>query len=136
MDRPRAEAPVPVLERRRTGGLRPRYRRGGGGAAIPDPQLCLGFESVLATGRDRALIPHDDDLDVIVGFEPDAARTLADGLRLIEEHLRPLGFEVTGPFVAQRHVRRPGRKRVEVFVGIFEGEAISWYPGARGATHR
>ena len=96
------------------------------------PDVCLGFGSVLAVVRDRALIPHDDDLDVIVGFEPEAAATLADGLRVIEEHLRPLGFEVTGPFVAHRHVRRPGRKRVDVFVGIFEGESISWYPGARG----
>ena len=100
------------------------------------PDVCLGFGSVLATVRDRALIPHDDDLDVIVGFEPEAAPTLADGLRLVEEHLRPLGFEVTGPFVAHRHVRRQGRKRVDVFVGIFEDESISWYPGARGGLTR
>lgn len=100
------------------------------------PDVCFGFGSVLATVRDKALIPHDDDLDVIVGFEPEAAATLAEGLRLIEEHLRPLGFEVTGPFVAHRHVRRPGRKRVDVFVGIFEGESISWYPGARGGLTR
>jgi hypothetical protein len=100
------------------------------------PDVCFGFGSVLAAVRDKALIPHDDDLDVIVGFEPDAAATLSDGLRLIEEHLRPLGFEVTGPFVAHRHVRRPGRKRVDVFVGIFEGESISWYPGARGGLTR
>ena len=100
------------------------------------PNVCFGFGSVLAVVRDKALIPHDDDLDVIVGFEPDAASTLADGLGLIEEHLRPLGFEVTGPFVAHRHVRRPGRKRVDAFVGIFEGETISWYPGARGGLTR
>ena len=100
------------------------------------PDVCFGFGSVLAAVRDKALIPHDDDLDVIVGFEPEAAATLADGLKRIEEHLRPLGFEVTGPFVAHRHVRRPGRKRVDVFVGIFEGESISWYPGARGGLTR
>ncbi len=100
------------------------------------PDVCFGFGSVLAAVRDKALIPHDDDLDVIVGFEPEAAATLADGLRLIEEHLRPLGFEVTGPFIAHRHVRQPGRKRVDVFVGIFEGETISWYPGARGGLTR
>ena len=98
--------------------------------------VCFGFGSVLAAVRDGALIPHDDDLDVIIGFEPEAAATLADGLRRIEEHLGPLGFEVTGPFVAHRHVRRPGRKRVDVFVGIFEGESISWYPGARGGLTR
>ena len=100
------------------------------------PNVCFGFGSVLSVVRDKALIPHDDDLDVIVAFEPEAAATLRDGLRLIEEHLRPLGFEVTGPFHAHRHVRQPGRKRVDVFVGIFEGESISWYPGTRGGLTR
>ncbi len=100
------------------------------------PDVCLGFGSVLAVVRDRALIPHDDDLDIIIGFTPELAPTLADGLRLVEAHLRPLGFIVSGPFAAHRHVRRPGRKHVDVFVGIFEGETISWYPGARGGLTR
>ena len=43
---------------------------------------------------------------------------------------------MTGTFAAHRHVRRPGRKRVDVFVGLFEGEAVSWYPGARGGLTR
>jgi hypothetical protein len=47
-----------------------------------------------------------------------------------------MGYEVTGGFAAHRHVRRPGRKRVDVFVGIFEGETVSWYPGARGRLTR
>lgn len=100
------------------------------------PNVCLGFGSVLAVVRDHALIPHDDDIDVIVGFEPAEAATLTDALHLIETHLRPLGFDVTGTFAAHRHVRRPGRKRVDVFVGLFEGESVSWYPGARGGLTR
>ena len=42
----------------------------------------------------------------------------------------------------QRRVRRPSArptargKPVDVFVGIFEGESISWYPGARGGLTR
>ena len=100
------------------------------------PNVCFGFGSVLSVVRDRALIPHDDDLDIIVGFEAEEAATLSHALGLIEEHLRPLGYEVTGGFAAHRHVRRPGRKRVDVFVGIFEGESISWYPGARGGLTR
>jgi hypothetical protein len=100
------------------------------------PDVCLGFGSVLAVVRDRALIPHDDDLDIIVGFEPAQAETLSDGLRLVEAHLRSLGYEVTGRFAAHRHVRRPGGKRVDVFVGLFEEDAVSWYPGARGGLTR
>ncbi len=100
------------------------------------PDVCFGFGSVLAVVRDHALIPHDDDIDIIIGFEPAAASTLAEGLRLVEEHLRPLGFDVSGGFAAHRHVRRPGRKHVDVFVGLDEGETISWYPGARGNLTR
>lgn len=100
------------------------------------PNACLGFGSVLAVVRDRALIPHDDDLDVIVAFEPAEAATLHAALDRIEGHLRPLGFDVTGAFTAHRHVRRPGRKRVDVFVGIFEGDSIAWYPGPRGVITR
>ena len=100
------------------------------------PDVCLGFGSVLSVVRDRALMPHDDDLDVIIGFEPATAPTIADGLRLIDHHLVPLGFEVSGEFATHRHVRRPGRQPVDVFVGIFEGDTIAWYPGARGGLTR
>ena len=100
------------------------------------PNVCFGFGSVLAVVRDRALIPHDDDIDIIVGFEPTEASTLSDALGLIERHLSPLGFNVTGSFAAHRHVRRPGRKRVDVFAGLFEGSSVSWYPAARGGLER
>ena len=100
------------------------------------PDVCLGFGSVLSVVRDRALMPHDDDLDVIIGFEATTAPTIADGLRLIDRHLEPLGFEVSGEFATHRHVRRPGRQPVDVFVGIFEGDTIAWYPGARGGLTR
>ncbi len=100
------------------------------------PNTCFGFGSVLAVVRDRALIPHDDDIDLIVGFEPGEAPTLAAALARIEEHLRGQGYEVTGAFAAHRHVRRPGRKKTDVFVGLFEGETVSWYPGARGGLTR
>ena len=100
------------------------------------PNVCLGFGSVLAVIRDHALIPHDDDVDIIIGFEQNEAPSLADGLRRLEQHLHRLGYEVSGPFYAHRHVRLPGRKPVDVFVGIFEGESISWYPAARGSLTR
>jgi hypothetical protein len=100
------------------------------------PNVCLGFGSVLSVMREKALVPHDDDLDLIVGFEAAEAPTLSDGLRVIEEFLRQRGYEVDGAFAAHRHVRRAGRKRLDVFVGIFEGETISWYPGPRGELAR
>ncbi len=100
------------------------------------PSVTFGFGSVLAAVRDGGLIPHDDDLDLVIGFEPGQAPTLADALALVTAHLTDRGYLVTGRFSAHRHVRRPGRPWIDVFVGIFEGETISWYPGARGSLTR
>lgn len=101
------------------------------------PHVSFGFGAVLSVVRDRALIPHDDDLDVIIGFEPDEAQTLADGLRIVQDTLEDAGFSVRGNYSAHRQVaRNPRGKHVDVFVGLFEGDAISWYPGTRGALRR
>jgi hypothetical protein len=101
------------------------------------PHVSFGFGAVLSVVRDRALIPHDDDLDVIIGFEPEEARTLAEGLRIVEAALKQAGFSVRGNYSAHRQVARsPRGKHVDVFVGLFEGDAISWYPGTRGALDR
>lgn len=100
------------------------------------PNVCFGFGAALCVVRDGDFIPHDDDLDIIIGFEPHEAETLGEGLRRVEEHLRPRGFTVSGNFSAHRHVRRGSAKHVDVFVGLFEGDTISWYPGNRGALTR
>ena len=101
------------------------------------PHVCLGFGAVLSVVRDKALIPHDDDLDLIIGFEPHEAATLADGLETVSAFLRERGFDVRGNWSAHRQVGRSSRdKHVDVFVGLFEGEAISWYPGTRGGLDR
>lgn|GEM_PF-3484053 len=100
------------------------------------PHVCLGFGAALAVARDGAMIPHDDDLDVIVAFERDEAADLPAALELIESHLRPRGFIVAGDFFAHRHVRHTGEKNIDVFVGLFEGDAVSWFPGPRDALTR
>jgi hypothetical protein len=99
------------------------------------PNVCFGFGAVLCVVRDGALIPHDDDLDIIVGFEQAEASTLTAALHRVEDFLRPRGYAVTGNFSAHRQVRWGG-KAVDVFVGLFEDDVISWYPGARGALTR
>jgi hypothetical protein len=100
------------------------------------PHACFGFGAALAVIRDGELIPHDDDLDLIIGFEPHEATTLPEGLSRVEEFLRPMGYEVFGNFTGHRHVGLPNRKYLDVFVGLFEGDTISWYPGARGSLTR
>jgi len=98
--------------------------------------VCLGFGSVLAVVRDQDLIPHDDDLDIIVAFEPHEAPKINDALLLIEDHLRRRGYSVTSRNRAHRLVSKPPHRKVDVFAGIFEEDAISWYPGQRGSLTR
>jgi hypothetical protein len=99
-------------------------------------KVCFGFGSVLGLVRDGGPIPHDDDIDLIVGFERSEAPSLAAALDLLQRHLEPLGYQVTGRHLAHRWVGRPGAKTIDVFAGIFEGDSIAWYPGRRGSLTR
>ncbi len=101
------------------------------------PNVCFGFGAALAVVRENDLIPHDDDLDLIVAFEPHEAGNLPEALARVAEHLTPLGYAVSGEFFAHRHVRSPGRgKKVDVFVGLIEGDEVSWHPSPRSMLHR
>ena len=98
---------------------------------------CFGFGAALSVVRDGDLIPHDDDLDIIVGFEREDAATMAEAKDLLEAHLRAAGYGVSGKHFSHRWVEKPGiPKAIDVFVGLFEGERISWYPGKRGVLTR
>lgn len=100
--------------------------------------VCFGFGSVFSVVRDHELIPHDDDLDVLIGFDPHEATTLAEGLAITKKCLQEKGFVVTGNFTSYHWVYPPGGRgpKLDAFVGLFEGDAISWYPGKRGALTR
>lgn len=97
--------------------------------------VCLGFGSVLAIIRDRELIKHDDDLDVIIAFPEDRVRTLSAALSLVKGHLEGKGYDVRGKFLSHWHVTKGGKK-VDVFVGVYEEGRVGWFPGARAAFRR
>lgn len=101
-----------------------------------NPNVCFGFGSVLAVVREGALIKHDDDLDLIIGFEPHQATTLAEARELVTEHLTQLGYQVGGDHLAHVFVTKGDEVKIDVFVGLFEGDTIAWYPGARGSLQR
>lgn len=99
--------------------------------------VCLGFGTVLGLVRDHDLIPHDDDADVIIGFEPTQAASLSEGRRLISECLQDHGYHVTKNRIAHHWVTPPGGGvKLDAFAGIFEQNSISWYPGKRGVLTR
>lgn len=100
------------------------------------PNVAFGFGAALAVVRDHDLIPHDDDLDLIIAFEPDEATTLPQAHARVEEFLTARGFTVSGDFFGHRHVGRRGKKKVDVFSGVFEGDRVSWYPGVRRGLTR
>jgi len=100
------------------------------------PDVCFGFGSVLSIVRDKALMQHDDDLDIIVGFRKEQASCLTIALDLVKDCLELKGYKVTKRFFSHWHVYRDGKK-VDVFVGIYEeGDRIGWFPGTRMALDR
>ncbi|HVI28791.1 hypothetical protein [Hansschlegelia sp.] len=101
------------------------------------PDVCLGFGSVLSIVRDRDLIPHDDDLDIIIAFPKSVAAKFSEGLKIVSEHLSARGYSVKGNYVSHRHVSLRGAKAVDVFVGVYEeGERVTWFPGPRAVFSR
>jgi hypothetical protein len=95
------------------------------------PEVCFGFGFVLAFVRDGEMIPHDDDLDLIVAFDRAATPTLTQGLALVENHLRARGYTVRGDHFNHRWVFKPGWNAIDVFVGLREPDGVSWFPSAR-----
>lgn len=100
------------------------------------PDTCFGFGSVLSLVRDQDLIPHDDDLDIIMAFEHDKVGSISGALGAVRVYLESRGYKVAGNFMSHWHVSK-GSVKVDVFVGLYENSAaIGWFPGARGALDR
>lgn len=98
---------------------------------------CLGFGSVFAVIRDQEFLGHDDDLDVVIGFDPSEASTLAAGRELVKQWLTKHGYKVVGNYTSHTWVFPPwGGPKIDAFVSIFEGDSIAWYPGRRGSLSR
>lgn len=92
--------------------------------------VALGYGSVLSIIRDEDLIPHDDDLDIIVSVNAADIGTYNDALLGMHDYLEEAGFRVHGDYVAHRHAS-DGVFIVDVFLGLQEGSYVSWHPGPR-----
>lgn len=99
------------------------------------PDVCLGFGSVLSVVRDGRLMDHDDDLDIIIGLDSATTPTLRIALATVRGFLIAKGYKIKGSFFSHWHVWRGGKK-VDVFVGLYEGDRIGWFPGKRRALAR
>ncbi|MFJ5486608.1 discoidin domain-containing protein [Hansschlegelia beijingensis] len=94
-------------------------------------RVCFGFGAVLGVVRDKALIPHDDDLDIIVLLNSPECRTFDSGKAIVAEYLRQRGLLMGAEHPGHIKVRRQGQKSVDVFVGLQESLFATWYPGPR-----
>lgn len=96
------------------------------------PYTCVGYGGVLSYVRDGALIPHDDDIDLIIGFKrsPETP-TIAVALERTEAFLKDKGWKVSGDMLSHRWVNVWRDKNIDVFVGLIEDEHASFFPGPR-----
>ena len=100
-------------------------------AGVPS---CVGFGSALAIARSDDLIPHDDDIDLISAFPKKRFPSIRDGLDAVEHIFSRDGWRVSGEFAVHRKIRHRelGKKDLDIFVGITEGDYFSCFPGPRG----
>ncbi len=90
----------------------------------------LGYGSVLSIVRENDLIPHDDDLDIIVSIPRAETPVYRDALVDLHNFLEAKGFLVSGSYLAHRHVGN-GKFLLDVFLGLSEENFVSWHPGPR-----
>lgn len=94
---------------------------------------CLAYGAVLSYERSGDLSPHDDDLDVLVGLDMQAAPTFGAGVERVSAFLSEASYEVVGRWPAFIKVRRPQmRSDIDVFVGLNERGHLASIPGPRG----
>lgn len=92
--------------------------------------VSLGYGSVLSIIRDEDLIPHDDDLDIIVSVNADDIITYNQALHDMNAYLEEADFRIHGDYVAHRHAS-DGVFTVDIFLGLQDGDYVSWHPGPR-----
>ena len=96
------------------------------------PNTCIGFGAVLGLERDKDLIDHDDDIDIIVALPLASVKNLPIALNLIASYLLKNGYKIEGVFFGHLWVRTLLGDRVDVFVGLIEQDfKLSVYPSAR-----
>ena len=98
------------------------------------PLTCYGYGAVLSYVRSQDLMAHDDDLDLIVAVDRAEAPTIDKAIEAVCAHLASEGWQIWGSWASHRKVfREVGARDVDVFVGLVEGEHVSFLPGPRRA---
>ena len=92
--------------------------------------VCFGFGSALACHRDKDLIPHDDDIDILVAFNEHEVSNYENGLKTLRGFFVQRGYSFTPWGRSFGKVHKNGGRPVDVFVGIINSSlTVRWFPG-------
>jgi hypothetical protein len=92
------------------------------------PHVCFGFGTVLGLVREGDLIPHDDDIDLIVAVP--GADDIAAGVELLGPVMQSAGFSI---ILRPGHLKvyKKGVRTLDIFPGYVNGHYVNWRPGPR-----
>ena len=105
--------------------------------AVSD-DACIFGGAVLGLQREGELLPHDDDLDILIVVDKTRCPDLGTALHRIAAVLERAGWSVAGYFFSHLWVKTHSSiaRTLDVFVGIAEGDRISYYPLPRRALDK
>lgn len=94
--------------------------------------VCFGYGAVLALARSDDLIPHDDDIDLLVALPADEYPRFADARDRIASAFPAEDFKIFNAAPNLLHVQSPARRlTVDIFACMQEGGYFVSYPGPR-----
>ena len=93
------------------------------------PNVCLFGGVALGWQRQRAVLDHDDDLDILIALEKDVYHDIGAALERVAMVLQTAGWKITGKFFNHLWVktRSSAAETLDVFIGLIEDDRVSCY---------
>lgn len=93
------------------------------------PHVCLGYGAVLAAKRTGRLIPHDDDMDIILYLPRRFASARAEAVGYVKQFLNEKLVRTGKLYPTHVQTLAPGERLLDVFVAVENRGLLDWIPG-------